>query len=242
MRIIPRIDIKNNYVIKGINLEGLRKIGDPKEIIENYSNENADEILIMDSVASLYGRNNLFELIKEITKEIFIPITLGGGIKSLNDIEDALNSGADKVAINSGAVENKNLISKAAQTFGSSTIISSIEAKKIAQNKWEPYINCGREKTGLNLFDWIKKVQDDGCGEIILTSIDKEGTEDGFDLDLIESTYKIIYKPLILSGGCGSIDDVIYIKENFEDCSVSIASVLHYKKYKIKNIKEKLFL
>ena len=131
MRIIPRIDIKNNYVIKGINLEGLRKIGDPKEIIENYSNENADEILIMDSVASLYGRNNLFELIKEITKEIFIPITLGGGIKSLNDIETALYSGADKVAINSGAIENKNLISQASKIFGSSTILSSVEAKKL---------------------------------------------------------------------------------------------------------------
>ena len=242
MRIIPRIDIKNNYVIKGINLEGLRKIGDPKEIIENYSNDEADEILIMDSVASLYGRNNLFSFIKEITNEVFIPITLGGGIKSLKDIESALNSGADKVAINSGAIEDKNFISKASKTFGSSTIISSIEAKKISQGKWEPYINCGREKTGLNLIDWIKKVQDDGCGEILLTSIDREGTEEGFDIDLIKSIYDIIYKPLIVSGGCGSIEDINYIKKNFKDCSVSIASIIHYKKYKIQNIKKKLQL
>lgn len=242
MRIIPRIDIKNNYVIKGINLEGLRKIGDPKEIIENYSNDEADEILIMDSVASLYGRNNLFSFIKEITNEVFIPITLGGGIKSLKDIESALNSGADKVAINSGAIEDKNFISKASKTFGSSTIISSIEAKKISQEKWEPYINCGREKTGLNLIDWIKKVQDDGCGEILLTSIDREGTEEGFDIDLIKSIYDIIYKPLIVSGGCGSIEDINYIKKKFKDCSVSIASVIHYKKYKIQNIKKKLQL
>ena len=242
MRIIPRLDIKNNYVIKGINLEGLRKIGDPKVIIEDYSNDNADEILIMDSVASLYGRNNLFNLIKEITKDVFIPITLGGGIKSLKDIEDALNSGADKIAINSGAIKNKKLISQASKLFGSSTILSSIEAKKIDKDKWEPYTNCGREKTGLNLIEWIKKVQDDGCGEIILTSVDKEGTEEGFDIDLLQSVYEIIYKPLILSGGCSSIEDIDYIKKNFEDCSTSIASIIHYKKYKIKDIKKKLSL
>ena len=134
------------------------------------------------------------------------------------------------------------LPSQASKIFGSSTILSSVEAKKIDQHKWEPYINCGREKTGLNLIEWIKKVQDDGCGEIILTSIDKEGTEDGFDIDLIQSVYKIIYKPLILSGGCGSIEDINYIKKNFEDCSVSIASIIHYKKHKIKDIKKKLLL
>jgi cyclase len=242
MRIIPRIDIKNDYVIKGINLEGLRKIGDPKSIIENYSSDYADEILIMDSVASLYGRNNLFDFIEEITKEIFIPITLGGGINNLRDVEKALNSGADKVAINSGAINDKKLIKEASRIFGSSTIISSIEAKKIDHNKWEPYTNCGREKSGLNLIDWIKKVQNDGCGEIILTSIDNEGTENGFDIDLLKSTYDIIYKPIILCGGCGSVEDIKYIKENFDDCSVSIASILHYKKTTIKNLKNKLVL
>jgi cyclase len=130
MRIISRVDIKNNYVIKGINLEGLRKIGDPKNIIENYYKEGIDEIIIIDSVASLYGRNNLFNLIEKITEEVFVPITLGGGIKNLKDIEKALKSGADKVAINSGAFENYNLIKKASKEFGSSTIISYIEAKK----------------------------------------------------------------------------------------------------------------
>ena len=152
MRIISRIDIKNNYVIKGINLEGLRKVGDPKNIIEKYYNEGIDEILIIDSVASLYGRNNLFNLIEKITEEVFIPITLGGGIKNLKDIDKALNSGADKVAINSGAFENHNFIKQASKEFGSSTIISYIEAKKVSEKKWEPYKNCGREKTNFDLF------------------------------------------------------------------------------------------
>jgi len=167
---------------------------------------------------------------------------LGGGINNLRDVEKALNSGADKVAINSGAINDKKLIKEASRIFGSSTIISSIEAKKIDHNKWEPYTNCGREKSGLNLIDWIKKVQNDGCGEIILTSIDNEGTENGFDIDLLKSTYDIIYKPIILCGGCGSVEDIKYIKENFDDCSVSIASILHYKKTTIKNLKNKLVL
>ena len=242
MRIIPRIDIKNNYVIKGINLEGLRKIGDPKKIIEEYYKDNADEILIIDSVASLYGRNNLYDLSEEITKEIFIPITLGGGIKTLNDIELSLKSGADKVAINSGAIENKKFIKQASKIFGSSTIISSIEAKKINNNLWEPYTNCGRERSKINLIDWIKKVQDDGCGEIILTSIDHEGTEKGFDIELLDIVFKYIFRPLIFCGGCGALNDIKKIKKKFNDCSVSIASILHYKKIKISQIKKKLFL
>jgi cyclase len=240
MRIISRIDIKNNYVIKGINLEGLRKVGDPKNIIEKYYNEGIDEILIIDSVASLYGRNNLFNLIEKITEEVFIPITLGGGIKNLKDIDKALNSGADKVAINSGAFENHNFIKQASKEFGSSTIISYIEAKKVSEKKWEPYKNCGREKTNFDLIYWIKKVQDDGCGEIVLTSIDYEGTEKGFDIEMLEHIKKFIIKPIIVSGGCGSINDIIKIKKKFNYASVALASLLHYNKIKISKIKEKI--
>ena len=240
MRIIARLDIKNNHVIKGINLEGLRKIGDPKKIIEEYYHSGIDEIIIIDSVASLYGRNNLFELIKDITKEIFVPITLGGGIRSIEDIDKALNSGADKVAINSGAIEDPLLIKNASAKFGSSTIVSYIEAKKVGKNTWEPYKNCGREKSDLNLIDWIKTVQGNGCGEILLTSIDQEGTELGFDIDLINNIKDYIKKPLIISGGCGSIQDILQIKENYVDDSVALASVLHYKKFSISNIKDKI--
>ena len=187
MRTISRIDIKNESVIKGINLEGLRKIGDPEKIAKEYYHDGIDEIILIDSVASLYGRNNLFDLIKKITKEIFVPITLGGGIRSLKDIENSLNSGADKVAINSKALEDPNFLSKAISNFGESTILVSIEAKKIGDEKWEAYKFCGREKTNLNIIDWIKKIQDKGCGEILLTSIDKEGTETGFDIELLEN-------------------------------------------------------
>ncbi len=238
MRTIARIDIKNNNVIKGVNLEGLRKIGDPEQIIKKYYNNGIDELLILDSVASLYGRNNLFSFIKEITKEIFVPITLGGGIRSLEDIESSLNSGADKVAINSKALESPEFLSQAVNNFGESTIVVNIEAKKINSNLWEPYKFCGREKTNLKIEDWIKSIQDKGCGEILLTSIDFEGTEMGFDIELINRIYHLINKPLIISGGCGSLKDVSIIKEKFTKASIALASVLHYNTLSISDIKK----
>lgn len=236
MRTIARIDIKNDSVIKGINLEGLRKIGDPVKIAKEYYTSGIDELLIIDSVASLYGRNNLFDLIKKIANEIFVPITLGGGIRSLKDIENALNSGADKVAINSKALENPNFLKEATSNFGESTIIVNIEAKKITDNSWEAYKFCGRERTNLNVNDWINTIQDKGCGEILLTSIDKEGTETGFDIDLIKNVYEIIKKPLIVSGGCGGLDDIKEVRKKFKNVSVALASVLHYKTLKISEI------
>ena len=239
MRVIARIDIKNQNVIKGINLEGLRKIGDPKEIITNYYKEKIDELLLIDCVASLYGRNNLFSFIKEITKDIFVPITLGGGIRSLGDIDKALKSGVDKVAINSKALEDPNFLTEAVTQFGESTIVVNVEAKKISRDDWEVYKFCGREKTNIKIENWINLIHEKGCGEILLTSIDNEGTESGFDIDLIKKVYNNSYKPLIVSGGCGSLSDIEKIKKNFEFTSVALASVLHYKKFSIKQIKEK---
>ena len=238
MRTIARIDIKNDNVIKGINLEGLRKIGNPVNIAKEYYSNGIDELLIIDSVASLYGRNNLFDLIKNITNDIFVPITLGGGIRSLEDIERALNSGADKVAINSKALENPNFLKEAVSNFGESTIVVNIEAKKIKDNTWEPYKFCGREKTNLNINEWINTIQNKGCGEILLTSIDKEGTETGFDTDLIKNVYEKISKPLIVSGGCGNLDHIKEIRKKFKIASVALASVLHYKILKISEIKK----
>ena len=185
MRIIPRIEIKNNFVIKGINLEGLRKIGDPNILGKKYYLDGADELLFMDVVASLYGRNNIFEIIKKITKDIFIPITVGGGIRNIEDIQKALNSGADKVFINSAAVKNPNFIKEAVSVFGSSTIVVSIETRKNKKNFWEIFIHNGREETGIELKNWLKKIQQLKCGEILITSIDNEGTRKGFDLDLL---------------------------------------------------------
>jgi len=240
MRTIARIDIKNKSVIKGINLEGLRKVGDPINIAKKYYSEGIDELLIIDSVASLYGRNNLFELIKKITNEIFVPITLGGGIRSLKDIENSLNSGVDKVAINSKALEEPNFLKEAVSNFGESTIVVNIEAKKISDGKWEPYKFCGRERTNLDVNNWIDTIQNKGCGEILLTSIDKEGTETGFDIELINAVYQISHKPLIVSGGCGKLDDIKKIGQKFKNVSVALASVLHYKTLKISEIKKVL--
>lgn len=236
MRLIPRLDIKNNFVIKGINLEGLRKVGEPLNLLEKYYKEGADEICLIDSVASLYGRNNLFSIIENATKNIFIPLTVGGGIRDFKDIEFALNSGADKIAINSYATENPNFISEASKKFGSSTIVSYIEAKK-NNSSWEVYKYFGREKTGLDIIYWIKKVQDLGCGEILLTSIDYEGLEKGLDYNLLDKIVKILNVPLIFSGGFSGIEDIKKIKKNYKNISLSMSSVLHYNKLKLKDLK-----
>ena len=237
MRIISRIDIKNEFVIKGINLEGLRKIGNPLEIATKYYQDGIDEIMMMDAVASLYGRNNLFDVIERSVENIFVPFTLGGGIRSLKDIEKALSSGADKVAINSYATENPNFIKEAVKNFGSSTITVYIETKKTGEKSWEAFKNSGRDKTGLEIVDWIKKVQDFNCGELLITSVDYEGLQNGFDLKLLEKIYPHINVPLIINGGCGKIEDIVDVRKKYENISFSIASALHYKKISLKNLK-----
>ena len=239
MRIISRLDIKNEFVIKGINFEGLRKIGDPSELSEKYYKDKADELILYDAVASLYGRNNLFHIIKEITKEIFIPVCLGGGIRNLEDISLALESGADKVAINTAFVKNPNFLKEATKNFGASNIIASIEAKKVNEIEWEVYIHNGRDKTGLMVNDWIKKIQEIGCGEILLTSVDTEGTQSGFDLDLLNYIQQIkISVPMIFSGGCGNLEHIKSIYKIFSDEAIAIASALHYNKLRITDIKK----
>ena len=235
MRIIARLDVKNNFVIKGINFEGLRKIGDPLKLAKKYYEEKIDEIMFIDAVASLYDRNNLFNIIDQSTKEIFCPITLGGGIRSLEDIDKALKSGADKVAINSHAIENPQFIKQAVENFGSSTILANIEAKKI-DNDWEIYKYYGREKTGIKLLEWLDTVQEMDCGEIILTSIDKEGLQTGMDFELLDYINNKINRPLIFSGGFNNLDELKKIKKH-PFISISIASVLHYQTLKIQDIK-----
>jgi cyclase len=235
MRIISRLDIKNEFVIKGINLEGLRKIGDPIKIARQYYLDGIDEIILIDSVASLYGRNNLFDVVKRTTENIFIPITLGGGITSLKDIDEALNSGADKIAINSAGIDNPFFLKEAIDSFGASTITIYIEAKK-KNGIWEAYKHYGREKTGINVTDWLEEVQNMGCGEILLTSVDHEGTGEGFDLDLINEIKNKIKVPLIISGGFGKIEHLHEALKLTKNISFAIASAFHYKKVEIKKI------
>ena len=239
-RIIARLDIKNNHVIKGIHLEGLRKVGNPNELARKYYNDGADEIILMDAVAAYYDRNNLSEIVKQACSDIFIPITVGGGIRKIQDIQTALNSGADKVAINTQAVHNSNFIREASQIFGSQCIVGSIEAKKVSDNNWEVYIDNGREPTGIDVKEWAIELENLGVGEIMITSIDNEGTKKGFDLELNKIISESISVPIISSGGAGNISHIsdLIIAVNID--AVAIASILHYNIEELSTIKQKL--
>jgi len=242
IRLIPRLDIKGPNLIKGIHLEGLRVIGDPQEHAVRYYQAGADELIYMDVVASLYGRNNLSDIIRRTAENIFIPITVGGGIRSVDDARHILRSGADKVAINTAAVARPELISEVAYRFGSQAMVLSIEAKQIAPGKWEAYTDNGRERTGLDVIEWVQRGVELGAGEVLLTSVDREGTRKGFELDLIRGVSQSVSVPVIASGGMGSTDDfVAAAREGLAD-AVAMADVLHYKRLELGEIREAALL
>ncbi|WP_438978896.1 imidazole glycerol phosphate synthase subunit HisF [Polynucleobacter sp.] len=238
IRVIPRLDIKGDKLIKSINFEGVRVVGNPSDFAQQYYENGADEIILMDSVASLYGRNNLDEIISNITKNIFIPITVGGGIRTLDDAQRILSRGADKVAVNTAAVETPNLISEIVSKFGSQAFVLSIEAKYHETGWWEAYINGGRDKTGINVLDWISNASKRGIGEILLTSIDNEGTGRGFDIPLYVEASRISKVPIIASGGFGSIEHMFELSNCDGVYGIAIADRLHYKKISINEIKK----
>lgn len=240
IRVIARIDVKNEYVIKGVHLEGLRKVGDPNELAKKYYDAGIDEIVFMDAVAAYYDRNSLSHIIENACKDVFIPITVGGGLRTIEDIQKALNSGADKVAINTQAIKEPEFINKASKIFGSQCIVLSIVAKKIANNKWEAYMDNGREPTGLDVVEWAKKVQELGAGEIMLTSLDKEGTKKGFDIELNQAVSDAVAIPVIASGGMGKSEDAVGLIQSSRIDAFATASVLHYNLENIKSIKYKL--
>jgi len=226
-RIISRLDIKNQTLVKGINLEGLRSLGDPIYFAKKYYEEGIDEIHYQDVVASLYGRNSLKEIISECVKNIFVAVCVGGGLRNLNDIDDVLKLGADKISLNSAAVRKPDLIKEAANVYGSSTISISIEAIKY-DDKYEVLIESGREQTGIELFSWIEKIQKYGAGEIILTSINNEGRKKGFDLDLYKKVKNITSVPVIAHGGAGNADDIYNLFQESDVEGVLLSSILHY--------------
>ena len=228
VRIIPRLDIKGPNLVKGIHLEGLRVLGKPQDFARYYYENGADELLYMDVVASLYGRNNLLEMIEKTSKEIFIPLAVGGGIRSIDDIRIILRAGADKVSLNTAAIRNPDLIKEAATRFGSSTIVISIEAIK-KRDSYEAYIANGREETGVDVFSWARRAQDLGAGEILLTSIDKEGTGQGFDIELINKMARSVSIPVIACGGAGKIEHVKEVIQRGMADAVSVGSILHYR-------------
>lgn len=229
LRIIPRLDIKGRNLIKGVQLEGLRVMGDPNEFALRYYEGGADELVFMDIVASLYGRNNLSDIISRAADQVFIPITVGGGIRSTDDARHILRSGADKVAINTAAVSRPDLITEIAHHFGSQAMVLSIEAKQVAPGRWEVFTDNGRERTGLDVLEWAVKGVSLGAGEILLTSVDREGTRKGFDVDLVCKVSDAVTVPVIASGGMGTLDHFVDAATNGRADAVSMAHVLHYK-------------
>jgi imidazole glycerol-phosphate synthase subunit HisF len=237
LRIIPRLDIKGKNLIKGVQLEGLRVMGDPQEFALGYYRAGADELVYMDIVASLYGRNNLSDIIRRAADQVFIPITVGGGIRSVHDAKHILRSGADKVAINTAAIARPDLISEVARHFGSQAMVLSIEAKQVAQGKWEAYTDNGRERTGLDVLQWARRGVEMGAGEILLTSVDREGTRKGFDIDLIRQVSEAATVPVIASGGMGSIEDFLMAAQLGLADGISMADTLHYNRLQLGDIR-----
>lgn len=238
IRIIARLDIKGSNLIKGIHLEGLRIIGSPNEYALRYYLQGADELIYMDSVASLYGRNHLSSIIQEAAKNIFVPMTVGGGIRSIDDARDILRAGADKVAVNTAAVSNPELITDIARRFGSQCMVLSVEAKQVIPGRWEVYTNNGRERTGLDVVEWIKLGVSMGAGEVLLTSIDREGTKKGFDIELVKAVTQEVSVPVIASGGMGKLEDFLMVASEGRADAIAMADIIHYERVTIGDVRE----
>jgi cyclase len=237
LRIISRLDIKGSNLIKGIHLEGLRTLGAPNQFARDYYEQGIDEIIYIDVVASLYERSSLLNIVRRTTQDVFIPITVGGGIRSVDDARELLRAGADKVAVNTAAVKRPELVTELSQRFGAQCMVLSIEAKRIAPGKWEVYYDNGREKTGMDVLDWAQKGSELGAGEILLTSVDMEGTGRGFDCELVSAVSTRVPIPVIASGGFGSVEDIESVVKRGSADAVAIAGALHYKKITVEAIK-----
>lgn len=229
VRIIPRLDIKGPNLVKGIHLEGLRVLGRPEQFARHYYHQGADELIYMDAVASLYGRNSLLEIVERTSEEIFIPLTVGGGLRSVEDVRAALRSGADKVSINTAAIERPELIREVSQAFGASTIVVSIEAIRHPDGRYEAYVDYGRQSTGVDALEWAERAVALGAGELMVTSIDREGTGSGFDIELTRSIAESVPIPVIACGGAGQVEHVWEVVAEGKADAVSLASILHYE-------------
>lgn len=237
IRLIARLDIKGPNLIKGIHLEGLRVIGSPNEYAKRYYRQGIDELIYMDCVASLYGRNSLTDIVKSAAQDIFVPMTVGGGIRSVDDAKHLLRCGADKIAVNSAAIANPKLISDIARYFGSQSMVLSIEAKQIGPGRWEAYTDNGRERTGVDVISWAKQGVALGAGEILLTSVDREGTCKGFDISLLKAVTQEVSVPVIASGGMGNPTDMINAVQKGEADAIAMASILHYQRAVVGDIR-----
>ena len=238
-RIIPCLDVKNGRVVKGINFVNLKDAGDPVEQAKIYSDGGADEICFLDITASNENRDTIYDVVERTSKKCFVPLTGGGGVRSLEDISKLLNCGADKVSINTAAVENSKVVLESSKKFGSQCIVVAIDAKKTG-NKWEVFTHGGRNNTGIDVLDYAKKMEDKGAGELLITSMDKDGTQEGYDIELISNVSSKVNIPIIASGGVGNLDHLLEGIKLGNASAVLAASIFHYGKYSLQEVKKYL--
>ena len=238
-RVIPCLDIKNGRRVKGVNFEGLRDAGDPVELAQRYSEEGADELVFLDITATLEKRKTLIELVKRIASQINIPFTVGGGIKSVDEIEALLKAGADKVSLNSSIVRDPDLINRASEAFGAQAIVAAVDAKRVGDS-WDVFVKGGTENTGLDALEWMVETEQRGAGEILLTSMDRDGTKQGFDLELLKLVNEKLSIPVIASGGAGTVDHCIDAIIQAKSDAVLAASIFHFKEIEIADLKHQM--
>lgn len=239
-RIIPCLDIKDGRVVKGINFVGLKEVGDPVELAKRYEEQCGDEVVFLDITASYENRNIIKEIIERGAKELSIPLAVGGGIRTIDDFRTILASGADKVSVNSAAINNPNLIKEAANEFGVQCVVVAIDAKQREDGGYDVYVKGGRENTKIDLIDWVKQCETLGAGEILLTSMDGDGTRAGYDIDMINAVCNVVNIPVIASGGCGSIQDIVDVFKKTNCDAALVASLFHFNEATVQEVKDEL--
>ena len=239
-RIIPCLDVKDGKVVKGINFVGIKDVGDPVECAKMYNEQGADEIVFLDITATYEARKTIVDIVRDTAKEVFVPLTVGGGISTIEDFSTLLRAGADKVSVNSAAIKNPNLIKEAADKFGSQCVVVAIDAKKMENGKYNVFIAGGRIDTGIDAIEWAKKACELGAGEILLTSMDADGTKQGFDLPMLNAVCEVVNVPVIASGGCGKLEHFSEVFEKSGADAALAASLFHYKELTVGEVKAHL--
>lgn len=237
-RIIPCLDVRDGKVVKGINFVGIKEVGDPVELAKQYSDANADEIVFLDITASHEGRSTMLDVVRRTAEVVFVPLTVGGGIRTIDDVRETLRAGSDKVGINSAAVRTPELINEAAEMFGRQCIVAAVDAKKVEDGSWHVVINGGRIDTGKDLIEWVKELEERGAGEILLTSMDADGTKAGYDIEMTKAVCDVVSIPVIASGGAGKVGDFADVFEKTNCDAALAASLFHYGELTIDEVKD----
>ena len=239
-RIIPCLDVRDGKVVKGVNFVGIREVGDPVECAMEYDRQGADEICFLDITATHEGRRTMVDVVRKTAEHVFVPLTVGGGIGSVEDFREILRAGADKVSVNSAAVKNPELISQAAEIFGSQCVVAAIDAKRDEKGRFKVVVHGGRKDTGLDAVEWAKRCQELGAGEILLTSMDTDGCREGFDLELLRAVCSVVSIPVIASGGCGRLEHFSQVFEETGADAALAASLFHFRELTVQEVKEHL--